>query len=59
VIVTTVTPHLPMTGPLGFQPMPADFYFGLALLFSAKILTAEVVKSMFYRHHVGAQSGAP
>jgi Mg2+-importing ATPase len=58
VIVTTVTPYLPMAGLLGFQPMPAHFYFVLGLIILGYILTAEVAKSMFYRHRAGAQTGA-
>ena len=58
VVVTAATPHLPFAGALGFQPMPAHFYFVLGLVVLGYVVTAEVAKSLFYRHNKGAQTGA-
>ncbi|MGH8093342.1 MAG: magnesium-translocating P-type ATPase [Chthoniobacterales bacterium] len=56
VIVTAVTPYLPLAGVLGFQPLPMYFYLVLGLVILGYILTAELAKSLFYRQNNGAQT---
>ena len=56
VIVTAVTPYLPLAGVLGFQPLPIYFYLVLGLVVLGYVVTAEIAKSVFYRHNHGAQT---
>jgi Mg2+-importing ATPase len=57
VLVAAATPYLPFASVLGFQPMPAYFYLVLGLIVLGYVVTAEVAKSLFYRHDRGAQTG--
>ncbi len=55
--VTAVTPYLPLAGVLGFQPLPMYFYLILGLVVMGYVVTAELAKSLFYRHEKGARTG--
>ncbi len=57
VCVTAVTPYLPLASLLGFQPLPIYFYLVLGLVVIGYVVTAELAKSLFYRHEKGAQTG--
>ncbi len=53
VIVAVALPHLPAASVLGFQTMPAHFYPIVALIIIAYVISAELVKHIFYRHCPG------
>ena len=54
VALGAVLPYTPISGPLGFAPLPADFFAVLAVLVLAYLLLIEVVKRRFY-----AEAAAP
>ena len=48
VIVAILMPHLPFASLLGFRTMPAHFYPIIAAIIFAYVVTAELVKRLFY-----------
>jgi Mg2+-importing ATPase len=48
-IVTALIPHLPFASVLGFQTMPVHFYPIIALIIFAYLISAELIKHVFYR----------
>ncbi len=51
VIATLLLPSTPLGALLGFVPLPPFFLFWLLLILVAYVVTAELVKAWFYRHH--------
>ena len=52
VIATLILPSTPLGGLLGFVPLPPVFLLWLLLILIAYVVSAEVVKGWFYRHHL-------
>ncbi len=49
VVATLALPYLPLGGILGFEGLPASFLLLLAVIVLAYIVSAEIVKSAFYK----------
>ena len=50
VIVALILPYTPLASPLSFQPLPIEFLLVLAAIVGLYILSAELVKKVFYQH---------
>ncbi len=50
VLITLLLPYTPIAGLLGFQPLPIEFLLVLAAIVGLYILSAELVKRVFYQH---------
>ena len=50
IAVTLFIPWSPLSGVLGFAPLPASFFATLALLLVAYVTLVELTKRWFYRH---------
>jgi Mg2+-importing ATPase len=49
-VVTLILPYTPLGTAFGFAPLPASFMLWLFLIIVAYIVTAEITKSIFYKH---------
>jgi Mg2+-importing ATPase len=49
VTMTVILPYTPLAGLFGFCPLPVSFLLLIGLVVLLYILTAEIVKSVFYR----------
>jgi Mg2+-importing ATPase len=52
VIATLLLPSTPLGALLGFVPLPPFFLIWLLLILVAYVVSAELVKGWFYRHHL-------
>ncbi len=49
IALTIALPFTPLAGLMGFVPLPASFFLILGAIVICYILSAEVVKKLFYR----------
>jgi Mg2+-importing ATPase len=54
VAVTLIIPYSPLAGVLGFTPLPARFVLVLLAIVAAYLLSAEIVKRVFYQRWAAA-----
>ena len=50
-LATVLLPYTPLTGPLGFRPLPPLFLLAVAAIVAAYLASAELAKRWFYRHY--------
>ena len=50
IAITLFIPWSPLSGVLGFAPLPASFFGTLVLLLAAYVMLVELTKRWFYRH---------
>ncbi len=49
VVMTLLFPFTPLGGPFGFQPPPTPVFFVLGVIVVLYVITAELVKRVFYK----------
>jgi Mg2+-importing ATPase len=47
--ITLILPYTPLAGVFGFSPLPVSFLLFIGLIILLYILTAEIVKKVFYK----------
>ncbi|MEW1951886.1 cation transporting ATPase C-terminal domain-containing protein [Terrabacter sp. NPDC080008] len=59
VVVAALIPATPLAAPLGFAPLPGDFFAALVVMVVAYLGLVELGKLWFYRPAAPARAGVP